>query len=46
MSRAPIIRDNNMLKQEVELLDSLSDMKEANSIMKNETDAGMYSGFE
>ncbi|KAI5461655.1 poly polymerase catalytic domain-containing protein [Mariannaea sp. PMI_226] len=32
--RPPIIRDNNMLKKEIELLESLSDMKDAAEIMK------------
>lgn len=41
-SGLPIIRDQNALKQEVDLLDSLSDMKDASNIMKNESDtAGM-----
>lgn len=33
-NRPPIIRDNAMLKKEIELLESLSDMKEAAEIMK------------
>ncbi|KAF9769268.1 hypothetical protein IL306_013356 [Fusarium sp. DS 682] len=33
-NRPPIIRDNKLLKQEIELLESLSDMKEATEIMK------------
>ncbi|KAH7165698.1 poly polymerase catalytic domain-containing protein [Dactylonectria macrodidyma] len=33
-SRPPIIRDDNMLKKEIELLESLSDMKDAAEIMK------------
>lgn len=35
-NRPPIIQDQPMLKKEIELLDSLSDMKDAASIMKNE----------
>jgi poly [ADP-ribose] polymerase len=37
-NRPPIISNQDMLKREVDLLDSLSDMKEANSIMKSELD--------
>ncbi|KAJ4201266.1 hypothetical protein NW767_006915 [Fusarium falciforme] len=33
-NRPPIIRDNSMLKKEIELLESLSDMKDAADIMK------------
>jgi poly [ADP-ribose] polymerase 2/3/4 len=33
-NRPPVIRDNPMLKKEVELLESLSDMKDASDIMK------------
>jgi poly [ADP-ribose] polymerase len=33
-SRPPVIGDNNLLKKEVELLESLSDMKDATDIMK------------
>lgn len=33
-NRPPIIRDDNMLKKEIELLESLSDMKDAAEIMK------------
>ncbi|KAJ4256653.1 hypothetical protein NW762_008749 [Fusarium torreyae] len=33
-NRPPIIRDNNTLKKEIELLESLSDMKDAAEIMK------------
>lgn len=32
----PVIRDEGMLKQEIELLESLSDMKDADSILKQE----------
>lgn len=35
-NRPPIISNEDMLKREIELLDSLSDMKDANNIMKNE----------
>jgi poly [ADP-ribose] polymerase len=35
-NRPPIIQSEDMLKKEVELLDSLSDMKEASNIMKSE----------
>jgi poly [ADP-ribose] polymerase len=35
-NRPPIIQSHEMLKQEVDLLDSLSDMKEASNIMKSE----------
>ena len=35
-NRPPIIQSDEMLKKEVELLDSLSDMKEAANIMKSE----------
>jgi hypothetical protein len=34
-NRPPIIGNDDMLKKEVDLLDSLSDMKEASNIMKN-----------
>ncbi|KAF4453009.1 poly ADP-ribose polymerase [Fusarium austroafricanum] len=33
-NRPPVIRDNNALKKEIELLESLSDMKDAAEIMK------------
>lgn len=33
-NRPPVIRDNSMLKKEIELLESLSDMKDAADIMK------------
>ncbi|KAF4333469.1 hypothetical protein FBEOM_12705 [Fusarium beomiforme] len=33
-NRPPIIRDNNLLKKEIELLESLSDMKDAAELMK------------
>jgi len=35
-NRPPIIQNHDMLKKEVELLESLSDMKDAANIMKNE----------
>lgn len=35
-NRPPIINTSDMLKREVELLDSLSDMKEASNIMKKD----------
>ncbi|KXJ92013.1 poly polymerase catalytic domain-domain-containing protein [Microdochium bolleyi] len=34
--RPPVIRDQNMLKKEIELLESLGDMKEAAALMKND----------
>lgn len=34
-NRPPVIRDNNFLKKEIELLESLSDMKEAAAILKS-----------
>ncbi|KAI1661021.1 PARP-domain-containing protein [Daldinia decipiens] len=35
-NKPPVIRDTTLLKREIELLESLSDMKEASILMKNE----------
>ncbi|KAI0387336.1 PARP-domain-containing protein [Hypomontagnella monticulosa] len=35
-NRPPVIRDSTLLKKEIELLESLSDMKDASLLMKNE----------
>ncbi|KAI1482462.1 hypothetical protein K445DRAFT_18163 [Daldinia sp. EC12] len=35
-NKPPIIRDSTLLKKEIELLESLSDMKDASILMKNE----------
>ncbi|KAH5286539.1 poly-ADP-ribose polymerase [Parastagonospora nodorum] len=42
--RPPVIRDNDLLKKEIELLDSLSDMKEAASMLKQtlKDDGGVH----
>ncbi|OTB06558.1 hypothetical protein M426DRAFT_9690 [Hypoxylon sp. CI-4A] len=36
-NKPPIIRDSNLLKREIELLESLSDMKDASLLMKTES---------
>ncbi|KAF1844248.1 poly polymerase 2 ADP-ribosyltransferase 2 [Cucurbitaria berberidis CBS 394.84] len=43
-NRPPIIRDNDALKKEIELLESLSDMKEAAAMLKNnlKDDSGIH----
>jgi poly [ADP-ribose] polymerase len=42
--RPPVIRDNTLLKREIELLESLSDMKEAASMLKStlKDDGGIH----
>lgn len=42
--RPPVIRDNDLLKKEIELLDSLSDMKEATAMLKQtlKDDGGVH----
>jgi poly [ADP-ribose] polymerase len=39
-NRPPVIRTNDLLKKEIELLESLGDMKEAAALMKNLKDDG------
>lgn len=43
-ARPPIIRDNNLLKKEIELLESLSDMKDAAAMLKStlKDDVGIH----
>jgi poly [ADP-ribose] polymerase len=43
-NRPPVIRDNNHLKKEIELLESLSDMKEAAAMLKGslKDDSGVH----
>ena len=43
-NRPPVIRDNDALKKEIELLESLSDMKEAAAMLKNnlKDDSGIH----
>jgi poly [ADP-ribose] polymerase len=43
-NRPPVIRDNNALKKEIELLESLSDMKDAAAMLKStlKDDSGIH----
>jgi poly [ADP-ribose] polymerase len=44
--RPPIINNESMLKREIDLLDSLSDMKQANTIMKNDLDSDAINALD